>query len=437
MSVLIRQILALLLGKVAVSIIKFVTGVLTARYLGVEGKGIYATYTRIVNLWIFSFLFSIGEGLVYYKGKENASNNDILGLALFYALTISVLACIVFFSIFKIALVYFPNFDFFRQFRYHFLIAMSSAIISFLLLKFLQAAQKFWLYNFYSILNLTLQFISIAVGLIVFRFSVIQIVYIYTICLMLGALIGIGLCLIRFGIPTFNLVKKCVSNFIYSVKVHALELPALLENQADIIILAAIGGWTQVGIYTVGVSVSQIMYYIVNAINTALFPSLSSTSFSDFERAEVTAKLCRFSVIINLFYILVMLLFGENFISLIFGVNFLDAYYVIAALAPAVFFEIVYRFLLTWHKSVARVGIIAPLGVISLMANLVLIPILYYKIGVVGVALSSTLTYFLRSMMLCISFNICTGISVWKLIVFQKDDMRLLRDSLSRMRSKF
>ena len=427
MRLLLQQIKVLLLGKLVISLLKFLIGVLTARFLGAEGKGVYVAYTRVANLWSHMFCFSLGEGMISISGAEGYRRQDVLGLALIYALICATIASIFFLIAAPFAARNIPNMGVILESPLILIVAINSLIFSIFLTKFFQSLRLFSGYNYLSIISLFLQLAFVSFGLLNWGSEVEPILTLYASAVFLGALVSLGICLSIAGMPTLRAVKDIWKATKFSLKLHALELPSLLENQIDVLILLSLGGAAQVGVYSVGVSLTQMSFYLVNAMNSALFPSLASWGEEASARAQATVALCRLSVFVFVCYIVLAVLFGQFAIVLIFGSPFANAYFVMLALIPGILGEICYRYMITWHKGENAVDILAPLGISTLVLNVALIPLLYAPFGIVGVALASSLTYTIRAAVLIWLFRRKTGLGLWDIFVVQKRDFDILR----------
>ncbi len=426
MGLLLRQIKVLLLGKLVISFLKFLIGVITARFLGVEGKGFYVAYTRLVNLWAHVFSFSLGEGMISLSGRKAYPRKDVLGLALIYSLICSTIACGLFAVAAPIAANYISNLAVILESTLILMIAIVSLIFMIFLTKFFQSLQLFSGYNYISIINIFLQLCFITFGVFHWGADFESILYLYTLALVLGALIALGICLSVSGLPTFGAISDIWKATNYSLKLHALELPSLLENQVDVLILLSLGGAAKVGVYSVGVALTQMSFYLVNAMNSALFPFLSSWGKESDARARATALLCRLSILFFICYIILAVLFGQFVINFIFGELFSNAYFVMLALTPGILGEICYRYMVTWHKGENEVNILAPIGICTLVLNILLIPILYTSFDIVGVALASSITYIIRSAILIYLFQRKTGFPLSDILIVKKHDFEFL-----------
>ena len=81
-----------------------------------------------------------------------------------------------------------------------------------------------------------------------------------------------------------------------------------------------------IGIYSVAVVMAQFLWYLSNALNTVLFPFLSSNRNKQTENIQFTIELTKIILALNLILITLLVLFGKFLIFIFYLQDFISAY---------------------------------------------------------------------------------------------------------------
>jgi O-antigen/teichoic acid export membrane protein len=387
--------------------------------LGPNGKGLYATFSRISNLFSYGSSFAYGEGVIYLVGESRLSYKDSFGLSLLYAFIFSLFGSILFYFSFRALLIPFPNLEEYILYENLFYIVIPALIFYYCSHKIFQAHSLFSQYNLITSTFWILQLLFLCFAIYLYEGELGYVLSMYTLCIVINSVVALLIVIKYLGIPKLPNIKEIYDGLIYSIKVHALDFPVILENQIDVFVLFLISGSENVGIYTVGVSLAQLFFYATNSISTVLFPSMAAKDNKrNSNNLNTLIYIFRLSFLLILIYGFLIIFLGESLIPLIFGEPFINAYSITLILLPGVLSEICFRYLVIWFKSYGEVDYLAPIGIISLSINISLIPLFYKYLGLNGVALVSTLTYTIRLLALIVLFNrTSSGQSLIKLLM--------------------
>lgn len=112
---------------------------------------------------------------------------------------------------------------------------------------------------------------------------------------------------------SFPLLLASVSIFIY-MKIDQLMVGKMLDMK-------------QVGVYSVGVKLAELVYFIPMAVSTAYFPKIlhakKEKTIAEYENEIV--KLGRINVLICFIFSLGATLFGKEFVKLVYGVEYIKS----------------------------------------------------------------------------------------------------------------
>lgn len=412
-----ESIRIVLIGKLAISVLKFGLGVLTARILGATGKGLYVGFTRLVNLLSLSLSFSLGEGLILYAGQKENSFNSTFGLALFFSCLCSSLLLFIFYWFGANVLFDHLGMKVLSEFKLWLTCAMLGTVFYGFLCKLFQACQKFKAFNTISLLNWVAQISSLVIVQALWGPNIERVFIGFSLSILLCALIGLIMAFAIIGKPSFSFIGDIWNKFLFSLRIHIVELPSVLENQIDMLILFAIAAPEVVGIYSVGVAISGLAFYGVNVLNTVLFPHLASSDRSPLERLELTSLLSKSASFLLLVFFIIFGIVGLDVITVLFGDEFAPAFYVVLALIPGIVSEVIFRLMISWLKAEDKITSLLPVGIATLILNITLIFLSYPYYGVIGVALSSSITYMLRGILILKIVKISSGVGMLNLVI--------------------
>lgn len=178
------------------------------------------------------------------------------------------------------------------------------------------------------------------------------------------------------------------------LRAFASEYLIILLMRLDLLILKALGSYVQVGVYTLAVNFVDMINMSCNMIGTVLLVKLASLK-DELAALGIMRRILFFIGVVDLAAILLMVIFGKWFITMLYGAAYADAYKAFLLLIPAVFGITLGALFNTfiWSKGFPVISIIAPLGplVLKLGLNWLLVP----RYGLFGTAVASSICYVL------------------------------------------
>jgi len=149
--------------------------------------------------------------------------------------------------------------------------------------------------------------------------------------LTVGIAFGLGTELLRRTIA--KIASKASPNYEINNWLHSV-LPFLLinatyviYNQTDALMLGAMRGTVDVGVYYVINRISELTLFIVVAVNTSLTPTIASlyARQNKIQLQKLVTKGSRINMLVSLPIFLVLIVFGK-YILMIFGTEFISGY---------------------------------------------------------------------------------------------------------------
>lgn len=407
--------------SIIITTIAILNNIIITRYLGPEGRGKYSVVSYIV---LFLALL-LGEGVRRFNTITIGRNpKSITGLLKFNMIYLSILSLI-------LVLLSVLGFNSFRKYlNLNNMLLNLAFLISFFFILW-QIIQAMLLGLSDIIRYNLLQFFSVGIfislnisGIFFFGFELNEIVINFFISSFCTFLIS--------SIYIFNYFKK----FKDSLKINFKDsLPLVVKStvsavlvyillKSDIFVVNYFLGAYSAGIYSIGIICSEIFQKVPNIIGPLVISRTASEFFDD--RGLKIAKLVRITVLINMFFIFILLLFGDDIIILLFKSQFEPAYKILLLLIPAFFTfgpgAIVYSYFMGKGYPFYVLTFNLLVALLNIILNLILVP----RFGITAAAIVGSFTYFLWSLTLIIYFKIITQVSFKELLIFQKQDFNYL-----------
>ena len=227
--------------------------------------------------------------------------------------------------------------------------------------------------------------------------------------------------------PGFATLRKLLD---FGLRSHIAYVLITVEKRFDLLILNAFLYPEYVGLYAVGVGVAQLVVTLTNAMGTVLFPRISGASTEEIRR--FLPRIARLSVLAAVLCGLGLVAIGRPLIIFVYGAAFEASYAPMAILLPGIVMLCLSRVCEVYLTGQGRPGIVSAAAGVSLVvnlgANLLLIP----SFGINGAAMASTLSYSLSTAMLMVLFLRSIDLRVRDIVVPRWAD---LTDLAARVRT--
>ncbi|MEK9750160.1 MAG: polysaccharide biosynthesis C-terminal domain-containing protein [Flavobacteriaceae bacterium] len=361
-----------LLLKLSNLFLKFVSSIILIRYLGIDGKGEYFSYSQIGGVISFLLCLSIGD-FFYFNSQKEINRSLFLS---FRIVLIGLLLPIILLSfLLEIKIFYF------------YLSFILSGGLDYLTLSLLKSERRYNTVNLYLLLKSTL-----LLGCLVFFSLAIERLVI------LNLVISIALSFL-FKVNNFKSFKDRVydlkyigKNLIqYTRSVHVNNVFGDMENKIDVLILVLFSTPTEIGLYSIAVVMVQMINHFSNLINQILSPLFNEVS------NQIINSLYSTVYYSSIFFTLFIITFQNPLLKLIYNVEDQSLFYVIVILSIAFIPETLSRFLILRYKFgegskeyLRKISMITV--ILNISINLIFIPIY----GILGAAITSLITYSIR-----------------------------------------
>jgi O-antigen/teichoic acid export membrane protein len=381
------------------NILQLVVSIFTAyfisRGLGVYGKGVLYLITQIYVIFQLFFSFGLGQSILFNIKNGSIPSNRIRSFTY----------CFLFFLLLIFTVIYLN--------RHEIILNIFGAEISenetilMLVISFLGVANLLFGYELMSDSNKIKSSMIISIISNISYLTLIMFCYYFFTITILSVLFSLFVSIILKTFFTFFSIlncrsKLCLFNLSDAKKLFSFGAQFLLNSfflntvyRIDTFFLSHYRMVDELGIYSVSVTVSELILIVPNAIGVILFPHLAGLNEMD------KTNMIKFSSRINLLIGTVSALFcaflGSYFINIIFGKQFSESYYILLCLLPGI---IAMAFNITFSNYISSIG--KPLlgtafYLIATLVNVVLNFFFISKYGLYAVSINASLSYILTS----------------------------------------
>jgi len=423
---LITQNSFIVLGSKVISLlISICSGIIIARTLGPEGKGVLSIAFLVPTLLCTFFTFDSSVGIRYYVAKKPDQVGHIIKGSFAYG---------GFLGIALVLLCYLALIPFHKSISQK--IAIDILAIAILLVPFIIASnlfsavllgmQRFFTASVisltsigtYTLLILVLSQISITIkGVVISKLATSFIItLLFIMVLWKGKLIT----------HQVTLDVKILKDIIkYGLKSYPGTIAQFLNYRLDFFLVAYFLSFEQVGLYALAINWSELIFYLPDSMAMVLFPTIASSK-SIKDSNELTAIMTKAVIIITLIGSIFICLFAGKLIPFLYTDKFLNSIYPLFILLPGVIMLSVWKVIIAdlagrgfpQYKSIT-----STIGVVSnVMLNIVLIP-LY---GINGAAIATAISYSLTAVLSIYWFIKITGTALSPLLLIQWKDLTFI-----------
>ncbi len=384
------QILALGLG--------ILTGIINTRTLGPTDYGVFTFFFTFTGFTVLFFRFGLASSvsLLLAETKDKEKEKELIGATVVIAFFVGVAySTFVFVSSFFVDDLFHTNVEWIL--RYASVLVMALPFTLFIPL-IGRGTNQIGLLSMFNVIPKTIYIFSALILL-----NLIQIEPLHFVLLNLsGTIIGVLILLHAFS-PKFSNLYENLEEILRKTKEYGFHVYlGQIANQStyklDGIFITLFVNTTQLGFYSLAMTMTSSMVGLSQALSTSLFKS-----FANLDRIPRKVFLYNFTWLI--LCVLGLALFGPVLIYVLFGEEFLPAAKMILPLALAGLFQGMYQ-PYTFLASKGKGKWIRNVAYTEMAANIVGNVFLIYLYGAFGAAVASAISKFIHWIMLRNYYNI-------------------------------
>ncbi|HET7421387.1 MAG TPA: flippase [Candidatus Dormibacteraeota bacterium] len=388
-SPLVRTGTITLASRVVVFALSLAAGVILARTLGPQGRGLYALALVAPSALTLVANLGVSQALTYYLARREFPVDSLIGHAITLALLLGAATTVLLVAVMAVAGRWvLPGVPFS-------LVVIASLSIPlglffYFSLSFVQGKEDFVGFNALYLVN-ALALVLLLVPLFAARGNVALAVGAWSLSWVPTAVLGVFL-LSRHGRLNLRLEPRVArALFRFGIVGYVGFVTNYLNFRLDAFLVNIFTNAAQVGFYAVAVSLAETIWYVASAASTVLAPRVASSepATSDI----TTGRVSRVVVTITMLGAVALGLVASPLIRLLFGGAFAPSVLAVWLLLPGIVTSGVARVLSGYLLGRNRLIVdfaasLAGLGM-TLVFDIVLIP----RYGFAGAAVASSLAY--------------------------------------------
>ena len=393
-----------------------------ARMLGADGKGELALTMLLPAIVRLLFGFGVSTANVYYAGSQkvplaNLMSNSVLMGSISTVLASGACYCLIATG-FVARLV--PGVK-----AEYLLVALTSVPITLLMINLnglLQGMQRIEWLNLVSLVRRLFHLVAILALIAALRMGVLGGI----IASLLSTALGLGLVIwnlrdnIRALAPEWRwpIMRKTLS---FGLRSQAGSVFQFLAYRVDLFIVNYFLGPREVGIYSVAVTLTELLWQLPNAVGFVIFPRAASSPPEAMNR--FTPRVFRMTSALLLLGAAVLALSGRPLIGLVYPDAFLAAYAPMLVLLPGTIMLGAAKVLTNDLAGRGMPHLNSTNSLISSIAAVVLNLLLIPRLRLLGPAVASTIVYAITFVISALCYSIVSHSSVLLLFRASRDDL--------------
>jgi len=407
------------------------TSILLARTVGPEGKGILAVIGLAVGQVAEFLSLGLATAIVHYVGSSKADRRVVSSTTFLLSLLLGIAASII--AIVTLRFLLKPASSLMWLFIYVYALLSPLSLYSGYLSAIARAEGKIIEISGIKLAERIIHLLGMIVCFLFVK-STLAVMFLLISSRIFSAVLLWTFCT-RWGYfpPSMKDVRKNIASrlIIYGVKGHAGTVFQSLNYRFDIYIVAYFLSASQVGIYSVAVAFSEILWMVPDSLGIVI--SQRSASRCRAEASRITATATRLMLPVLAFGCIAWALLGSFVIPLFYGAAFASASGAMFWLLPGIWFLGLWKNLLndicfrgyplykTYSSGVAVL--------VTIILDLLLIP----KFGIAGAAMASSAAYATAALITLFLYISAAGVRFRELLLPRYEDIDWFKSSFNSM----
>ncbi len=400
------------------------TGIITARALGPENRGIFTLAALFPASLVTLSKFGQGVASIYFirKKDEDVSQvaSNVLWIALVTGAALIGIALTLRESLLGSVLKGVPMYAFVAVLPLAPILLVESYLYG-----VLQATDRFKIYNIRLLAEAVMTVTGMAVALLIFELGLPG---------AFGVAVGVRLFMVSWVVFTihkgsplrfkfdFELARRM---FRYGLKSHMQIIASHFHFKAAMYLVAFYSSPAQVAFYSIAARLAEHILWLPQSLGLALFPRLAG---SDEQRAhQMTAMAVRQALVLTALAAGGLVVFGKFLITLWYGAQYAPAAEPLPYVAGGIVMMAMYVLLSRNFTSRNKQSVNIVAAYIALVGNLGLNVLLIPTMGITGAAIATAVSYTTAALLLLVFFLRDSGLPLYAVIFPQREDLATWR----------
>lgn len=215
----------------------------------------------------------------------------------------------------------------------------------------------------------------------------------------------------------------------YSVPCYLGNVLQFLNYRLDVFLVTFFCGERELGLYMTAVGVAQLLWMPSAAMQTVLFPRLTSLT-DEAHRVANAAQVARVMVAMSLVMGATLALVARWAVPLVYGDRFTPSVLPLWLLLPGITAFCLPQVLCAYISAIGKPQINLWVAAVALVVTVVLLLSLVPIIGMIGAAIASTASYSVTSLLTVLIFRRLTGCRLRDTLLLNRSDLQLISTRL-------
>lgn len=206
-----------------------------------------------------------------------------------------------------------------------------------------------------------------------------------------------------------------------------------LNFRIDILFIEKLRDATEVGIYSLGVSVAEQLWLLPLAIGIVVF-SRTATTRDQAAMTSTTGVLVRLSFLLSVIASVAIFFLVPYLIPLIFGSEYIPSIRIIQLILPGIIMVVIFRILSGHLAGLGKPQIILYIFLPALLLNILLNLLWIPQYGGAGAAMATNVSYTAGSIGYMIAYSFIVKVPLKEILIFKKSDFTQLRQLIRELK---
>lgn len=421
-------------SALAEMVLRVIKNAVFTRLLGPEGRGLYGLFIAIPQMSVSFGSLGYGLGSVYLAARERSKLRKIYGNALVSAFIQGGILLVAGLLVSRLGFVSGWNEQAVEQFG-----AFVLAAIPLLLALSFSQDILMGIKDIHCMNLLLIAFSALPIALIFFiRYLTADALFSAQLSWIISAITVAVAGYIRLAVkaggwPRFSLrlMRKAYS---FGLRGNISMFANKIVRRIDLLFIAAYLDVEQVGFYAVAVSVAELLLALPSAVSVPFLPIRMGMDKSSGK--ELTPFVAKYVLLFMAPACLATGLLGKLIITILFGADFLPAYSSLVWLLPGMLSLSIYQFAKADAYSMEHPGVVSAVSIVTMICNLALNWVLIPRMGLVGAAVASSISYTVSTVLLVAFVIHKAEYRASEVLVLRRSDFALIGDSWRHFRDR-
>lgn len=426
-----RNSLLLLTTQMLGIVAGIVTSIMTARYLGTHGRGELVIINMSVALIALLAGIGLNQSFMFMIGKQRLSPAQGLGLLAVVSIVLGSISL----GLSLVAFAWLQG-NVLNGVEASAYLAGVAALPAYLfneLWQYLRMARnQMKAVTAYQAASLTTGLIITVVVLVWGPRDVTHLLAYLTVASWIYAVGLFVISAVQDGVSFRTPLSRLRELFGYGLRVYAGSLVNTVYLRLDSFILNAFGGTSQVGVYSIAVTLNERLWSLDGAVNQATTPHVISQNRE--ESARIAALTSRSLLLVAGSLAIALAVVSPILVPVLYGKAFIGAVAPLLLLLPGtVLYSATRPFNSFVAGQVGKPGVVSAVGAISAIASIAVYLLLIPPLHAAGAALGSTVVYAGAFAASAIIYSRQSGVGLWDALHPRRSDFAIYKATSTRM----